>query len=79
MIVRSPYQATPERTPQGQWQWLHTRIELELGYDWDSEWKSNLSFPDGAKFEQLEEDAFGSQMKLVDHDNDESTAKFETI
>lgn len=78
MIVRSPYQATTGKNMalKANGNGYIRGIELELGYDWDSEWKSNLSFSwMESEVEQLEEDAFGSQMKLVDHDNDESTAK----
>ena len=78
MIVRSPYQATTGKNLalKANGNGYIRGIELELGYDWDSEWKSNLSLSwMESEVEQLEEDAFGSQMKLVDHDNDESTAK----
>ena len=78
MIVRSPYQATTGKTLalKANGNGYIQGIEIELGYDWSSEWKSNLSFSwMESEVEQLKENASGSQMKLVDHDNDESTAK----
>lgn len=78
MIVRSPYQATNGKTLalKANGNGYVQGIEIELGYDWGSNWKSNLSFSwmDSA-IEQLLENPLGSQMKLVDHDDDESTAK----
>ena len=49
---------------------------MELKYEWSPCWQSELSFSwmDG-KVEQLKEDLSGSVKKLVDHDNDGSTAK----
>ena len=78
MIVRSPYQATNGKTLalKANGNGYVQGIEIELGYDWDSDWKSNLSFCwMDSEIEQLLENPLGSQMKLVDHDNDESTAK----
>ena len=78
MIVRSPFQATNGKTLalKANGNGYVQGIEIELGYDWDSDWKSNLSFCwMDSEIEQLLENPLGSQMKLVDHDNDESTAK----
>ena len=78
MIVRSPYQATNGKTLalKANGNGYVQGIEIELGYDWGSNWKSNLSFSwMDSEIEQLLENPLGSQMKLVDHDNDESTAK----
>ena len=77
MIVRSPYQAAGKTLAlKANGNGYIQGIEVELGYDWDSEWKSNLSFSwMESEVEQLKENASGSRMKLVDHDNDESTAK----
>ena len=78
MIVHSPYQATNGKTLalKANGNGYVQGIEIELGYDWDSDWKSNLSFCwMDSEIEQLLENPLGSQMKLVDHDNDESTAK----
>jgi hemoglobin/transferrin/lactoferrin receptor protein len=78
MIVRSPYQATTGKTLalKANGDGFVQGIEIALGYDWDSDWKSNLSFSwMDSEVEQLLEKPGGSHRKLVDHDNDESTAK----
>ena len=78
MIVRSPYQATTGKTLalKANGDGYVQGIEIELGYNWGSRWKSNLSFSwMDSEIEQLRENPSGSQMKLVDHDNDKSTAK----
>ena len=78
MIVRSPHQATNGKTLalKANSNGYVQGIEIELGYNWSSNWKSNLSFSwMDSEIEQLLENPLGSQMKLVDHDHDESTAK----
>ena len=46
MIVRSPYQTTTGKTLalKANGDGFVQGIEIALGYDWDSDWKSNLSF-----------------------------------
>ena len=78
MIVRSPYQTTTGKTLalKANGNGFVQGIEIALGYDWGSDWKSNLSFSwMNSEVGQLLEKPGGSHRKLVDHDNDESTAK----
>ncbi len=78
MVVRSPYQATTGNTLalKSNGDGFVKGIEIALGCHWNSAWNSNLSFSwMDSEVEQLMQKNLGSRMKLVDHDDDESTAK----
>ena len=78
MITRSPFTATDGKTKavKSNGDGFIQGVELELKYDWSPSWQSELSFSwMHGKVEQLKEDLSGSVKKLVDHDNDGSTAK----
>ena len=78
MITRSPFTATDGKTKavKSNGDGFIQGVEVELQYEWSPCWQSELSFSwmDG-EVEQLKEDLSGSVKKLVDHDNDGSTAK----
>lgn len=78
MITRSPFTATDGKTKaiKSNGDGFIQGLEVELEYDWSPSWQSNLSFSwMTGEVEQLQADASGPKIKLVDHDNDESTAK----
>lgn len=78
MIVRSPYEATDGKTLalKANGDGFIQGVEIAFDNNWDADWNTNFSFSwmDG-EVEQLQENSGGTVMKLVDHDNDETTAK----
>ena len=78
MITRSPFTATDGtiKAIKSNGDGFLQGVEVELKYEWSVSWQSELSFSwMHGKVEQLKEDLSGSVKKLVDHDNDRSTAK----